>query len=407
MYVASKKKAKVSKPVEWNRIAVLIATIAVLFFFTRSTPFPAGTYWDLLMARDFDLSLGWVFFPETISLNIADSSASLLGLKAIYHIGFFLLCSLLCLWVFKSKEVLPGIIVLAVFALSMQAFLSLRMLLQLFFLTGLLTILDNNRLKNNFGILLIPITAAASAFGLNSWLLVALVACHAFMNKDYQISLVLCALTGLLFFPEGAAAAVSPDSVLSWHFIPPQDMKILSLLSGIILIINLITLNKLTHDDMPNLFFFAITGFMALINPSTTPIFILMGMIILFRSFAEIKPLSLNYHLAGIIALTAIIHVFLFLNPFGFKLNPSVRGQLGKNLSPLLEGYVEEQEIYNYEIGELAWKGLVSIEVESLPIIARTKKWKVVKKGNGEFELVPEKSFKPVFAPEISAPDQN
>jgi hypothetical protein len=359
------------------------------------------------MARDFDLSLGWVFFPESISLAIADSSASLLGLKAVFHVGFFLLCSLLCLWVFKSKEVLPGIIVLAVFALSMQAFLSLRMLLQLFFIAGLLTILDNNRLKNNFGILLIPITAAASAFGLNSWLLVVLVACHAFLNEKYQISLVLCALTGLLFFPEGAAAAVAPDSVLSWHFIPPQDMKILSLLSGIILIVNLVTLNKLTHDDMPNLIFFAITGFMALMNPTTTPIFILMGMIILFKSFAEIKPLSLNYHLAGIVALTAIIHVFLFLNPFGFKLNPSVRGQLGKNLSPLLEGYVDEQEIYNYEIGELAWKGLVSIEVDSLPKIARTKRWKIVKKGNGEFELVPEVVFKKVFAPEVSAPDQN
>ncbi|HMM59456.1 MAG TPA: hypothetical protein PKC25_04905, partial [Candidatus Rifleibacterium sp.] len=169
-------------PVEWNRIAALVATVAVLFFFTRSAPFPAQTFWDLTLARDFDLSLGWVFFPESLALTIADPSASLLGLKAVFHIAYFLLCCILCTWVFKSREILPGIIFLAVFALSMQAFLSLRMLLTLIFVAGTITILDNNRLKNHFGLVLIPITAAASGLGLNGWLLVALVACHAFYN---------------------------------------------------------------------------------------------------------------------------------------------------------------------------------------------------------------------------------
>ena len=81
-----------TEQIEWNRIAALVATVAVLFFFTRSAPFPAQTFWDLTLARDFDLSLGWVFYPEAIALTIADSSASLLGLKAVFHIAYFLLC---------------------------------------------------------------------------------------------------------------------------------------------------------------------------------------------------------------------------------------------------------------------------------------------------------------------------
>jgi hypothetical protein len=378
------------QPIEWNRIAALVATVAVLFFFTRSAPFPAATFWDLALARDFDLQIGWVFLPESLALAIADSTASLLGLKAVFHITFFLLCCLICTWVFKSREIMPGVLLLAVFSLSMQSYLSLRMLLQLIFIAGTLTILDNDRLKNNFGVILIPITAAASGLSLNSWLLVILVACHAFYNDKYSPTLVLCALTGLLFFPEGAATAVDRTSVLAWQFMPETDVRIMYLLAGIFLLINLISLHRLGHEDMPNLFFYAITGFMAVINPASVPVFILMGLTMLLKCFSEVEPLPLNYHLAGIIVLTAIIHLFLFVNPFGFKLNPAVRGQLGKDLSPLLEGYISEQTVYNHEIGELVWKGLISLKQEDLPVIANRRDWKIARLGNGEFELQPQ-----------------
>ncbi len=397
---------KKHKPVEWNRIAALVATVAVLFFFTRSAPFPSGTFWDLTLARDFDLNLGWVMFPETLALNVVNSSASLLGLKAIYHIAYFVLCCLLCSWIFKNKEILPGVLLLAVFSLSMQLFLSFRMLLQLIFIAGLLTILDDNRLKGSFGIILIPITAAASGLSLNGWLLVVLVACHALYNTKYNFSLVMCALIGLLFFPEGAASAVDTGSVLSWSFFPDTDLKIMYLLAGIFLLLNIVFLSRLGHEDMPNLIFYSISGFMALMNPATIAIFVLMGLTMLIKCFSDLKPLPLNYHLAGIIVLTVIIHLFLFVNPFGFKLNPAIRGQLGKNLSPLLEGYVNEQMVYNHEIGELAWKGLVTLKKEDLSRFSKIREWKIMRDSMGDFELKPMRDLGSYAAPQVTPPGQ-
>ncbi len=394
------------RQIEWNRVAALVATIAVLFFFTRSAPFPATTYWELMLARDFDLSIGAVFLPETMALDIVNSSASLLGLKAVYHIAYFLLSCVLCVWVFKNREILPGLIALAIFALSMQSFLSLRMLLQLIFVIGLLTILENDRLKGHFGIVLIPITAAASALTLNSWLMLVLIACHAIFNKNYNLSLIICGLLGVLFFPEGAAEAVNPNSVLAWQFFPASDLKVMYLLAGIFLLVNLITLGRLTYEDFPNLVFYAIAGFMALMNPGSIPLFIMIGVVMILKSFSDLEPMTLNMHLAGIVVLTAIIHLFLFVNPFGMKLNPAVRGQIGKNLSQILDGYTDEQELMNHELGEIAWKGMIRLQAEDLQAVSRFKKWRLVRLGNGEFEIQPKLAQLQTAAPEVSAPDQ-
>lgn len=395
-----------TRQIEWNRVAALVATVAVLFFFTRSAPFPATTYWELTLARDFDLSIGSVFLPESLALDVVNSSASLLGLKAIYHIAYFLLSCILCVWVFKNREILPGLIALAIFALSMQTFLSFRMLLQLIFVLGLLTILDHDRLKGNFGVLLIPVTAAASALTLNSWLMLVLIACHAIFNKNYNLSLIVCGLLGVLFFPEGAAEAVNPNSVLAWQFFPAADLKIMYLLAGIFLLVNLITLGRLTYDDFPNLVFYAITGLMALINPGSIPVFIMVGVIMILKSFSDLEPMTLNMHLAGIVILTAIIHLFLFVKPFGFKLNPAIRGQVGKNLSQILDGYTDEQELLNHELGEIAWKGLVNLKAEDLEPISRFRTWRLLRLGNGEFEIQPKVARLQTAPPEVSAPDQ-
>ena len=47
-------KTKPSKEsLEWNKITTIVATIVVLLLFTRSAPFPATTYWELTIARDY------------------------------------------------------------------------------------------------------------------------------------------------------------------------------------------------------------------------------------------------------------------------------------------------------------------------------------------------------------------
>jgi hypothetical protein len=237
--------------------------------------------------------------------------------------------------------------------------------------------------------------------------LLALIACHAIFNKNYSLSLIICGLIGVLFFPEGAAISVNPGSVLALQFTPLNDLRVMYLLSGIFLVVNLFTLSRLAYEDMPNLVFYAISGLMALISPSSLPIFILMGVIMILTSFSDLKPLSLNVQLGGIIVLTAIIHLFLFVNPFGFKLNPSVRGQMGQALAPILEGYVDEKNILNHEIGEIAWKGLVNIEEKNLKELYNRRIWRLIRLGSGEFEIKSARSFPEVRAPEISSPDQD
>lgn len=378
--------------VEWGRVAALIATVAVIFFFTRSAPFPSATYWELALARDFDLQLGWTLLPENIALHIANSSASMIGLKAVYHIAFFILCCGLCHWVFKAREIFPGVMALAVFALSMQSYMSLRVTLQLLFIVGMITLLNDNRLKNNFGIILIPIIAAASALTLNSWFLVVIVLCHVVLNENYSPTLLVCAFIGLIFFhPEGAVLAIEPESVLSRDFTPQSQLQAMYLLAGVFLLINLANLARLSHEDLPDLVVYAISGFSSLIYPSimTISTFIVVGMIIFFKGFLSTKPFPLNYHLIGIVALTGLIHLFLFVNPFGFNLNPTVKGQLGQELAPVLEGYTEQKNVTNSQVGELVWKGLITLTRARLDEFYNHKYWTLIRTQRGDFDIIP------------------
>ncbi|MEW6713416.1 MAG: hypothetical protein AB1403_26580, partial [Candidatus Riflebacteria bacterium] len=184
------------------------------------------------------------------------------------------------------------------------------------------------------------------------------------------------------------------------------DQKIMYLLAGIFLLINLITLGRLSYEDLPDLVFYAIAGLIALINPGSLPVFIMMGVIMVLKSMSDLDPMPLNMHLAGIVVLTAIIHLFLFVNPFGLKLNPTIRGQLGKNLSPILDGYTNEQELFNHELGEIAWKGMISLDIQDLEAISRFRNWRLVRLDNGEFEIHPKVAQLADSVPEVTAPDQ-
>jgi hypothetical protein len=114
-----------------------------------------------------------------------------------------------------------------------------------------------------------------------------------------------------------------------------------------------------------------------------------MGMILLLKSFNAVEPMSLNCQLVGIIVLTVFIHLFLFFNPLGLKLNPSVKGQIGKNLGPLMDGYVTSQLVDNVEIGELAWKGIISVNIEDLQKMSELKEWQLLRTRAGKFTIEP------------------
>lgn len=375
--------------INWNRIAAVVAAIAALFLFTRSAPFPAETYWELTLARDFDVAYGMYFPPEFIALKIAESAASLFGLKAFYHILYFLICSCVCLLIFKAKEALPGLVALASFALSMQVLLSLRHLFMLLFIVIMMVLLDDKTLKRHVGLILLPIIAAATGLGLPSWLLVILVACHSFLRKKFDPLMLTCAIGGLLMFPEGMAASVNHDSVLSYNFVHENDIKLIFLLGHIFLVVNLFSFSKIIAQERPNAIFYALTLALSYWKTDFLPVFLIVGLVLIVKSVRDLPKLTLNFQLAGIILLTVIIHLFLFFNPMGIKLNPSVHRQIGKNLAPVLDGYIMNHVIQNTEIGELAWKRIIELRIEDLAKYQQIKEWCLYRNKYGKFALEP------------------
>lgn len=393
----NKTKTFVKEPIEWDRLTTIVITIVVLFFFTRSAPFPTSTFWELAIARDFNSDITRIFFPEIISLEIVDPSTSsfsaiisgLQGLKAIYHIIYFILCSAFCFWIFKNKEPLPGLIGLAVYAFSMQAFLNLRMLLTLHFIVGTIFILDHNYLKKRFGLVFIPIIVVASYLGLNSLLLISLILCYVFFSKKHNFSLIICAFLGGLIFPNSFITSFDNNLIFNWCFIPNFEMQMLYILSSIFLLINLVSMGKMTKQDLPTIVFYAISGLFALIQPTYICVFITMGLFVLIKLYSNQKPLSILFQVIGILVITAIVYIYLFINPFGIKLNPSVRNQLGKELTPLTEGFEKSMEIENYNIGELIWKGMIRIDnQEKIKELYKKDKLELVKTNNDEYKII-------------------
>lgn len=375
--------------INWNRIAAVVAAIAALFLFTRSAPFPAETFWELTLARDFDVAYGMYFPPEFVALKIVESAASLLGLKAFYHILYFLICSCLCLLIFKAKEALPGLVALASFALSMQVLLPLRHLFMLLFVVIMMILFDEKALKKHIGLILLPIIAAATGLGLPSWLLVVLVACHSLGQKKFDPLMLLCAIGGLLMFPEGMAASINYDSVLKYSFVHENDIKLIFLLGHIFLVINLFSISNLKTQERPNCLFYALTLILSYWKPEFLPVFLIVGLVLIIKSVRSLPQLGLNYQLGGIILLTVIIHLFLFFNPMGIKLNPAVHRQIGKNLAPVLDGYIMSHIIQNTEIGELAWKRIIEIKLEDLEKYKQIKEWCLHRNKYGRFTLEP------------------
>ncbi|MFZ2957455.1 MAG: hypothetical protein WA705_11240 [Candidatus Ozemobacteraceae bacterium] len=354
---------------EWERVGILAGVIFLLFFYTRSCPFPAGTFWDLASARDFDLGFGWIVMPETLALWIVQSSASVIGLKVAFHLGFFFLCAVLTVWIFKGPEVLPGLIILGIFTFALQPLLSFRWIFQLIFIAGILSMFHGTFLRNSFGYTLIPVTAAAAGMGLESWLMVGIIAIYCLTRQEYRLSLILCALIGMLFFPEGAAASITTGFPLSTRFPHPEDVRSLQVIAGLLLVPNLIAMSLIQREDLPLLICYAILGVLSLIAPTYLPAFILVGVMLLLKVFNDISPLTLNVRLTGVLLLGIFVYLFLFMGPGGFRLNSVVRGDSGLALEPFLSFQTSKKLIPAYELGELMWKGIINPTPTDLSLI--------------------------------------
>ncbi len=375
---------------DWDRIVAITATVFLLFFYTRSCPFYAGTYWDLLTARDFIQGSPWILSPEKITFLIAQSSISLFGLKAIFHTIFFVICGLLSLLIFRGEEVLPGICVLGIFAFGLQPLIGLRQMLVMLFFTVVIILFDTGKFRNAWGIELAPLAAISAVLGLPTWLLFVYVFFHVALRKNYSISLLFFVFLGTLLFFDNSLGALLGTFSLGENFPHPENVQLLSLLAGIFLIPNILTLPLVEYRQVPNLLFFTVCGFASLIFPGFTPLFILTGTIILLRSLSTIKPLSLNITIIVVIFLIIFIHLFLLLSPSGFRLNPTVRGQLGENLNSLLAGKVRSQPIRPCEIGEVSWKGLLTLVDEDILGLHRYPRLWLVE-NSGKFSISTQK----------------
>jgi hypothetical protein len=379
---------------DWARLIAIVAAVFLLFFYTRSCPFPAGMFWDLLSGRDFPASNQWIFSCERIAFSIAQSSAGLIGLKTVFHVLFFLICGTLTIWAFKGPESIPGIIVLGLFAFAIQPLLGMRDLLLLVFMGILFSSLDNNRFRHSYGLILIPFTAAASGLGLPAWLIPALVTCHVLWGENLSPSLILCSLLGLLVFIDPSLGNIFGTSSLSMKFPHPDDLQMLHTLAAIFLIPNLVALPLLGETQLPNLAFYCLLGIVTLITPIYAPLFIMTGALLLLSGLSQLSPLSLNLSLIGVLILVAVFHLFLFLNPFGFRINPSVRAELGGAVVPLLSGASSTLQIARHEVGELAWKGLIVLNEEHIQLLLQRKHLFVIQQ-HGQFDLTgtaPEKA---------------
>ena len=61
-----------------------------------------------------------------------------------------------------------------------------------------------------------------------------------------------------------------------------------------------------------------------------------------------------------------MVYLYLFVNPFGIKLNPNIKKQLNTELYPIMEGYKDNIPIEKFNIGELVWKGFIRYDQEKI-----------------------------------------
>jgi hypothetical protein len=384
--VVGKTRASSGRQRDWARLVFLGVAVFLLFLYTRACHFHSGLYWDLLMGREFSPAASWTLTPERISFLISQSAASLIGLKAIYHLFFFILCSFLARVVFKGEEVIPGLIVLAVFAFAMQPLMSLRDMIQALLIITLLNSYREGRFRDRFGLILFPLALLSCILGLGTWMIFALVLCQVLFRRKHSFTQWLCVIMGMLVFLDadfGWAIGVKPLAAL---FPDPEKVKLISMLAGIFLVPNVLGLPVLLARRLPEVVFYVILGFSSLFDVSYLPVFSVVGMLLLTDILSGLPGLSLNATFSGMLVLVVILHLFLLLNPMGFRLHPHIRGELGPDLGPLLTGQTRMLPVFPHEVGELAWKGIITLTEDDFPLLKRLPRI-LLQENLGKFSL--------------------
>ncbi|MBP5467774.1 MAG: hypothetical protein J6Z11_00850, partial [Candidatus Riflebacteria bacterium] len=95
----------------------------------------------------------------------------------------------------------------------------------------------------------------------------------------------------------------------------------------------------------------------------------------------------LIFQMLGLLLITTMVYLYLFINPFGIKLNPSVKNQLGKELAPLEDGFYDRLEIEKYNLGELIWKPIIICDQDKIRNLLKKDKLILTRTPGGEYRI--------------------
>lgn len=377
--------------INWNRFLTIFAVIAVLFLFTRSAPLPAGTFWELVVAKDFAANNDtFVLLPELLALKLVNPQTDLLGLKALHHILFFLICSGLAFYVFKGKEKTLGLLVLCVFALFTQTTFHIRDLFLSFYLLSFFIIIDSKISVKIKGFILTAITALCSLMGLEGWILIIIAFCYSYFSKNkINIYQLVCILIGYLVYPKGIEINFNSNLIINKDFIYGNDINILLSFSLILLILNCFFIKKLVQNERPLMVFYVLLLILTTINFKFLPLFLLTGIICSIKGFSKCEVISFNFRVFYIVTLTIIIYFYLTFNPFGFKLNNEVNKQISKNLASIINGYDSFIILESNDLGEIFWKDIISFNKNEFENYFKISDWQLTRDDEGIFNLTP------------------
>lgn len=375
--------------IKWGRIATVLAVVSILFLFTRSALLPAGTFWELSAARELVASgENNAWFPELLALNLVGSSSSLIGLKALHHILFSLICCGLTFYLLKGKEFAPGLLVLCLFALFAQSCFHIRHLFAVFLLLCFVLTVDSKLSLKLKGLFFFLITAVSTIMGIEGWLIVCFALFYfLFGNGKMTIPLLICVLAGYAVYPNGVAASFNYELLVNRNFVVTSDSYFMVGFAVVLFVFNAVLFNKIKFSERSILFFSLLMAVLTILDLKFAALFLFFEMLLFVKSCSKCELLSINIHISLIMILTMAVYYYLFNNSFGLNLNSNVNKQIGKNLDSITNGYESSLILESKDIGELIWKKIISFDKSKIETYFADTEWNLTRDEYGSYEL--------------------